>query len=133
MAKKNGSDRANSDNLLISVPTRFIRDWITSRYLDNVIQVVKSHNKNINRIEFKINSTSLVSSDEEKTNENGQDNVINANLAFIKDTFIQYNRIDPNKNFDNFIVGSSNSLAFEASKKILTKFQTTILYIYIQV
>ena len=26
-----------SDNLLISVPTRFIRDWITSRYLDNVI------------------------------------------------------------------------------------------------
>ena len=60
----------------------------------------------------------LVSSDEEKTNENGQDNVINANLAFIKDTFIQYNRIDPNKNFDNFIVGSSNSLACEASKKV---------------
>ena len=46
----------NSDNLLISVPTRFIRDWITSRYLDNVIQVIKSHNKNISRIEFKINS-----------------------------------------------------------------------------
>ena len=45
----------NSDNLLISVPTRFIRDWITSRYLDNVIQVIKSHNKNISRIEFKIN------------------------------------------------------------------------------
>ena len=48
----------NSDNLLISVPTRFIRDWITSRYLDNVIQVIKSHNKNISRIEFKINSIS---------------------------------------------------------------------------
>ena len=26
----------NLDYLLISVPTRFIRDWITSRYLDNV-------------------------------------------------------------------------------------------------
>ena len=46
----------NLDYLLISVPTRFIRDWITSRYLDNVIQVIKSHNKKINRIEFKINS-----------------------------------------------------------------------------
>ena len=43
----------NSDNLLISVPTRFIRDWITSRYLDNVLQVIKSHNKKISRIEFK--------------------------------------------------------------------------------
>ena len=44
--------------VLISVSTRFIRDWITSRYLDNVIQIIKSHNKNINRIEFKINSIS---------------------------------------------------------------------------
>ena len=34
-----------SDNLIITVPTRFIRDWITSRYLDNVIQIIKSHNK----------------------------------------------------------------------------------------
>ena len=41
----------NSDNLLISVPTRFIRDWITSRYLDSVIQIIKSHKKNISRIE----------------------------------------------------------------------------------
>ena len=31
---------------------------------------------------------------------------------------MQYNRIDPNKNFENFILGSSNKLAFEASKKV---------------
>ena len=31
---------------------------------------------------------------------------------------MQYNRIDPNKNFKNFILGSSNKLAFEASKKV---------------
>ena len=40
--------------LLLSVPTRFIRDWITSRYLDQILQVIKSYNKNILRIEFKI-------------------------------------------------------------------------------
>ena len=40
--------------LLLSVPTRFIRDWITSRYLDQILQVIKNHNKNIIRIEFKI-------------------------------------------------------------------------------
>ena len=28
--------------ILISVPTRFIRDWITSRYLDQILQIVKS-------------------------------------------------------------------------------------------
>ena len=122
----------NSDNLKISVPTRFIRDWITSRYLDNVIQVIKSHNKNINRIEFKINSTSSNLSDQKiNPNEHENNNVIDANVAFIKDSFIQYNRIDPNKNFENFIVGSSNSLAFEASKKITEAFSNyNPLYLY---
>ena len=26
--------------ILLSVPTRFIRDWITSRYLDQILQVI---------------------------------------------------------------------------------------------
>ena len=59
----------NVDYLLISVPTRFIRDWITSRYLDNVIQVIKSHKKQINRIEFKIKSFSTTVSEKNKLNE----------------------------------------------------------------
>jgi len=114
----------NSDNLLISVPTRFIRDWITSRYLDNVIQVIKSHNKKINRIEFKINTISSNSiNGKQNLNDNEENNnKINSNLTFIKDSFIQYNRIDPNKNFDNFIIGPSNNLAYEASKKITDNF-----------
>ena len=122
----------NVDHLLISVPTRFIRDWITSRYLDNVIQVIKSHNKKISRIEFKINSPSSKLFDKEiKTNNSKKNNVIDANVAFIKDTFIQYNRIDPNKNFDNFITGPSNSLAFEASKKVTDRISSyNPLYLY---
>ena len=41
--------------LLISVSTRFIRDWITSRYIDQILQIVRVHNKEIGRIEFNIN------------------------------------------------------------------------------
>ena len=40
--------------ILLSVPTRFIRDWITSRYLDQILQNIKRHKKEIIRIEFKI-------------------------------------------------------------------------------
>ena len=40
--------------ILLSVPTRFIRDWITSRYLDQILQIIKNHKKEIIRIEFKI-------------------------------------------------------------------------------
>ena len=28
--------------VLLSVSTRFIRDWITSRYLDQILQIIKS-------------------------------------------------------------------------------------------
>jgi len=42
----------------------------------------------------------------------------NDNVSFIKDSYLKYNRIDPNKKFTNFIIGSSNKLAFEASNKV---------------
>ena len=31
--------------VLLSVSTRFIRDWITSRYLDQILQIVKTTKK----------------------------------------------------------------------------------------
>ena len=40
--------------VLLSVPTRFIRDWITSRYLDQILQIIKVYKKHLIRIEFKI-------------------------------------------------------------------------------
>ena len=101
--------------ILISVSTRFIRDWITSRYLDNILQIIKTHKKEINRIEFTINDQKK---DKINIKDHESENEDNKNVSFIKDSFFQYNRIDPNKNFDNFIIGSSNKLAFEASKKV---------------
>ena len=72
----------NTNFLLISVPTRFIRDWITSRYLDTVIEVIKSHNKNINRIEFKINTLSNEIDKSEQSLDKEESNV-----TFIKDSY----------------------------------------------
>ena len=117
-----------SNYLLLSVPTRFIRDWITSRYLDQILTAVKNHRKEIVRIEFKI---------DEKINEKNDNNSNfkslekKENVSFIKDSYLQYNRIDPNKRFDNFITGSSNKLAYEASIKAsenITNYNP--LYIY---
>jgi len=101
--------------ILISVSTRFIRDWITSRYLDQILQIIKTHKKEINRIEFTINDQKKEIIDL-KNNENEKED--KKNVSFIKDYFFQYNKIDPNKNFDNFVIGQSNKLAFEASKKV---------------
>ncbi len=104
--------------VLISVPTRFIRDWITSRYLDQILQIVKSFRKEIIRIEFLVNDKKNTTKTDPLIEGNLRNNETNNNISFIKDSYLQYNRIDPNKNFNNFITGQSNKLAFEASKKV---------------
>ena len=101
--------------LLLSVPTRFIRDWITSRYLDQILQAVRSYKKEIIRIEFKI----IEKNNNQETTQTILNEVKNKeNVSFIKDSYLQYNRIDPNKRFENFLIGSSNKLAYEASLKV---------------
>ena len=45
--------------VLISVSTRFIRDWITSRYLDQILQIIKDYKKSIIRIEFVIDDKNI--------------------------------------------------------------------------
>ena len=101
--------------ILLTVPTRFIRDWITSRYLDQILQTIRKHKKQIIRIEFKILEKKDTKS--EKFDDLNQINKTQ-NISFIKDSHLQYSRIDPNKRFENFLTGSSNKIAFEASLKV---------------
>ena len=99
--------------ILVSVSTRFIRDWIVSRYLDQILGTIKKFNKEIIRVEFKIDNKP----DENKSRDNVH-KIVDNKISFINDSFLQYNRIDQNKSFTNFVIGESNKLAFEASKKV---------------
>ena len=101
--------------ILLSVPTRFIRDWITSRYLDQIFQIIKNYKKDVVRIEFRIVEQNNTVQAKEAFKE--EDN-LKGNVSFIKNSYLQYNRINSDKRFDNFITGSSNKLAYEASLKV---------------
>ncbi len=109
--KKIVFEESHTNYILVSVSTRFIRDWIVSRYLDQILKVIRKSNKEIIRIEFKIADKAIENVQKEK-------NEFNTNVSFIKDSFIQFSRIDQNKSFDNFVIGASNKLAYEASKKV---------------
>ena len=101
-----------NDYLILSVPTRFFRDWIVSRYLDKILEQVKGFKLSLNRIEFKIiednkNNSDLITTTDE----------INK-VTTIKDSILNYNRLNPNLNFENFVQGKSNDIALSYSKKI---------------
>ena len=40
--------------VVLSAPTRFVRDWIVSRYADKILDIIKTFKKSIQRIEFSI-------------------------------------------------------------------------------
>jgi chromosomal replication initiator protein len=93
------------------VPTRFFRDWIVSRYLDKILEQVKSFKLSLNRIEFKIIDENKNNSEIIKIDELSK-------VTEIKDSILNYNRLNPKLNFQNFIEGKSNDIALSYSKKV---------------
>tara|TARA_A100001015_G_scaffold196666_1_gene219340 strand:- start:984 stop:2375 length:1392 start_codon:yes stop_codon:yes gene_type:complete len=100
-----------NDYLILGVPTRFFRDWIVSRYLDKILEQVKSFKLSLNRIEFKIIEGNKQNQDFLKIEELDK-------VTEIKDSILNYNRLNPNLNFDSFIEGKSNDIALSHSKKV---------------
>ena len=110
--------------VILGVQTRFFRDWITSRYADKILSELQKHKLSINRIEFKIegeklNSKSLISKPDI------------SKISDIKDGVLNYNRLNPNLSFENFIIGKSNNVAFLSAKKItsqLSRYNPLFIY-----
>ncbi len=100
-----------NDYLILGVPTRFFRDWIVSRYLDKILEQVRSFKLSLNRIEFKIIEESSRTQDVVKIDELNK-------VTEIKDSILNYNRLNPKLNFSNFVEGKSNEIALSYSKKV---------------
>ena len=99
--------------VVLSAPTRFVRDWIVSRYADKILDIIKTFKKSIQRIEFLI--------EEQETSTQKNDYKKNNKISSIEDSVLNYNRFNSSSSFQNFIVGESNELAFTAAKKICSQ------------
>ncbi len=100
-----------NDYLILGVPTRFFRDWIVSRYLDKILEQVKSFKLSLNRIEFKIIEENKQNQEFIKINELNK-------VTEIRDSILNYNRLNSNLSFENFVKGKSNDIALSYSKKV---------------
>ena len=96
--------------IILSAPTKFVRDWIVSRYADKILDIIKTFKKSIERIEFLIEET------EKKSTKPDFGHM--KNVTLIENSLTSYNRFNSNNKFDNFMVGESNELAYTAARKI---------------
>ena len=86
--------------VVLSAPTRFVRDWIVSRYADKILDIIKIFKKTIQRIEFQI--------EESEERYNKLNVAKNSQVSLIENSLLNYNQFKQNNSFANFMVGESN-------------------------
>ena len=119
----------DDDILYFSVPTRFIRDWITSHYLDKIIFFLNAENPNIRRVKISIDN--MLSANQDNQEEKNTETIKYQNQS---SNFNQSDDwpLDERFTFDKFITGPSNELAFASAKRIAQseKFDFNPLFLY---
>ena len=112
--------------LILIVKTRFVRDWIVSHYADKILDHYQKLDNSVSRIQFEINEIF-----DEKRSTNILDFGSGTKVIDLKDTNYGINRIDPRLNFETFVTGESNQLAFSAAKRVTVSLgHYNPLYIY---
>lgn len=96
---------SRNGEVLLSVSTRFIKEWIAVHYMEKVLSLWQNEDNSICSIDIQVveekdsHPNIMLKSKEE----------INHNLG---------SPLDPRFTFDNFVVGKPNELAFTAAKRV---------------
>lgn len=105
----------------ISVPTRFMRDWIQTHYAARIEEMCREQNADIKRIQLVVIQSSTPLEEDTKEDED-----ILSDLAQKKANQNRKNAIaeisaplDSRFRFDTFVVGKSNALAHAAARRVV--------------
>tara|TARA_B100000767_G_scaffold250491_1_gene252767 strand:+ start:430 stop:1839 length:1410 start_codon:yes stop_codon:yes gene_type:complete len=109
------------EDLVLYVPTKFMKDWIHTHYSDRILSILKSNSAPIKNIIIDLQSYNK-SSDSSKDTPLQTPTSLNSVEVKIEEKGDHNSMLgaplDPNLSFDNFIVGASNELAYAAAKRI---------------
>lgn len=96
----------NNGEVLLSTPTRFIKEWISIHYMDKILSLWQSEDDTVYSLDIRVI----------KEENNTADNKDNKNITNNCDSLSS--PLDPRFTFDNFVVGKPNELAFAAARRI---------------
>jgi chromosomal replication initiator protein len=107
--------------LEVSVPTRFMRDWIQTHYSTRILEMCTAANAEVRRLEIVVVQNAIHSDDtpaeaEKKLKANSN---VSANNIPGDDPFQLSSPFDARYTFDTFVVGKPNALAHAAARRIV--------------
>lgn len=106
------------NKLTLTVPTRFMRDWIDNHYLDRILSILSKEVREVKSVIIDVASIDL---NEKKDTTTQQDAKIGVSLK-ASESLLDHNSVgaplDERLSFENFVVGPSNELAYAAARRI---------------
>lgn len=117
--------RFSGDELVLSAPTRFVKEWVSNNYTDSITLLWKMENPSVKRVSI------LVKQEADKAlkpktvggvDVEGQ----NVRVLDVVDCDELSSPLDRRFTFDNFITGASNELPFAAAKSVAEMQETVV-------
>ncbi len=129
-------NKYENDTITVSVPTKFLRDWIATHYAENIKNICKEEKSNLEGLKIVVKPTGgkVVPGtarllDAEKASEKKYDIRKQQGLTYPEDFGAP---LDPRYTFENFVVGKPNELAFAAAQRVAEAKEVTFnpLFLY---
>ncbi|HJK87477.1 MAG TPA: chromosomal replication initiator protein DnaA [Candidatus Megaira endosymbiont of Hartmannula sinica] len=138
----------NQNEIILSAPTSFIRDWIKNQYIGSLIYLFHKYNKNIALIEILVDKKNSINNNSVTIAQQDITSINNDNISGDSNKSRSFDEIkieqsadfditsvlDERLTFDNFVIGSPNQLAYAAayaiadSKAAINKSNPLFLY-----
>lgn len=105
--------------LEVSVPTRFMRDWIQTHYSKRILEMSTAKFDDIKRLEVVVVQSAQAAESAEEDKKKGNDNKGAVVAAAQDDPFELMSPLDARYSFDSFVVGKPNALAHAAARRVV--------------
>jgi chromosomal replication initiator protein len=112
----------------VSVPTRFMRDWIQNHYAERILAMCSETSEEIKRLQIVVVQNAIVDDSAETASEQAK----KANQNKKMDLSEVSSPLDERFTFDSFVVGKPNALAHAAARRVVESLSVPFnpLFIY---
>ncbi len=115
--------KEDSGVIYVGVPNEFVKDWLYNKFHKMVIKTLMGYEDNIRSIEYVIHKQETRTPDDIKINDRITSKIhANINKEFpLNDLYINKDdNLNPKYNFNSFIVGPFNELAYAVAQAIIS-------------
>jgi len=106
----------------IGVPNEFVKDWLYNKFHKLILKTLIGNNDNIRSVEYIIHKQEFKNESNDKTSKVNPQTILNNNKELpLNDLYINKDdNLNPKYNFNSFVVGPFNELAYAVAQAIIT-------------